>query len=53
MDKKEIEKYRKQLEIIESKLTNDVINELSKEQIQEYIILVSKIKARLNLLENL
>lgn len=53
MDKMEIEKYRKNLEIIESQLTNEELKKMSKEEIQEYIILVSKIKARLDLLENL
>lgn len=53
MDKKELEEYKRQLAIIEAKMTDDVIKELSKEEIQEYIILVSKIKARLDLLENL
>lgn len=53
MDKNELEEYKRQLAIIETKMTDDVIKELSKEEIQEYIILVSKIKARLDLLENL
>lgn len=53
MDKMEIEKYRKNLEIIESQLTNEELQKMSKEEIQEYITLVSKIKARLDLLENL
>ena len=53
MDKVEIEKYRKNLEIIESQLTNEELQKMSKEEIQEYITLVSKIKARLDLLENL
>lgn len=53
MDKMEIEKYRKNLEIIENQLTNEELQKMSKEEIQEYIILVSKIKARLDLLENL
>jgi prolyl-tRNA editing enzyme YbaK/EbsC (Cys-tRNA(Pro) deacylase) len=53
MDKSEIEKYRRQLEEIESKLTDDVVKTLSTEEKKEYIILVSQIKARLELLENL
>lgn len=53
MDKKEIELYRKNLEIIESQLTEEDLKQMSKEEVQEYIILVSKIKARLDLLENL
>lgn len=53
MDKMEIEKYRKNLEIIENQLTNEELQKMSKEEIQEYITLVSKIKARLDLLENL
>ena len=53
MDKMEIEKYRKNLEIIENQLTNEELQKMTKEEIQEYITLVSKIKARLDLLENL
>ncbi len=53
MDKNEIEKYRMQLAEIEDMLTDDMVKSLSKEEIQEYIILVSKIKARLELLENM
>lgn len=53
MDKMEIEKYKKNLEIIENQLTNEELQKMSKEEIQEYITLVSKIKARLDLLENL
>lgn len=53
MDKMEIEKYKRQLEMIESNLTSDVIKTLTKEELQEYMILVSKIKARLDLLERL
>lgn len=53
MDKMEIEKYKKNLEIIEKQLTNEELQKMSKEEIQEYVILVSKIKARLDLLENL
>ncbi len=53
MDRIEIEKYRKNIELIESRLTDDAIKQMSKEELQEYIILLSKIKARLDLLENL
>lgn len=53
MDKNELEEYKRQLAMIEAKMTDDVVKELSKEELQEYIILVSKIKARLDLLENL
>lgn len=53
MDKNEIEMYKKQLEIIESKLTDEMIKNLTKEEKQEYIILVTKIKARLDWLESL
>lgn len=53
MDKIEIEKYKRQLAEIEAKMTDEAIKELTKEEIQEYIILVSKIKARIELLENL
>lgn len=53
MDKVEIEKYRKNLEIIENQLTSEELQKMSKEEVQEYIVLVSKIKARLDLLENL
>ena len=53
MDKVELEKYKSQLAEIEAMLTDDVVKQLTKEEIQEYIVLVSKIKARLNLLENL
>lgn len=53
MDKSEIENYRNQLRLIESMLTDDVIKGLTKDEIHEYVVLVSKIKARLELLENL
>ncbi len=53
MDKSELEKYKSQLAEMEAMMTDDVIKDLSKEEIQEYIVLVSKIKARLDLLENL
>ena len=50
---KSIEEYKRELEEIESMLTDDMIKQMSKEEIQEYVILVSKIKARLEILENL
>ncbi len=53
MDKSEIEKYKRELAKIEAKLTEDAVKELTREQVEEYIVLVSKIKARLELLENL
>ena len=53
MDKIQIEKYRNDLAEIEKQLTDEELKRMSKEEIQEYIILVSKIKARLELLENL
>lgn len=53
MDKMELEKYRSELKMLESQLTDDMVKQLSKEELQEYIVLVSKIKARLELLEKL
>ena len=53
MDKVEIEKYKRELEKLEEQLSDDMIKNLTREEIQEYIVLVSKIKARLELLENL
>lgn len=50
---KSIEEYKRELEEIENMLTDDMIKQMSKEEIQEYVVLVSKIKARLELLENL
>lgn len=53
MDKSELERYKRELEMLEKKLTDEAVKDLTKEEIQEYVILVSKIKARLELLENL
>lgn len=53
MDKNELEEYKRELALIEAKLTDDVVKELTREELQEYITLVSKIKARLDILENL
>lgn len=53
MDKVEIEKYRRQLEEIESKMTDEVIQEMTPEEISDYLILVSKIKLRLSVLEKI
>lgn len=53
MDKLELEKYKRELEMLEEKLTDEDIKNMTKEEVQEYIILVSKIKARLEILENL
>ena len=53
MDKMEIEKYKKNLELIESQLTEEMVKQMTEEEIQEYVVLVSKIKARLELLENM
>lgn len=53
MDKMEIEKYKRQLEQIEEKFTDDVLKQMTKEEIKEYVVLVTKIKARLEILENL
>lgn len=53
MNSKEIEKYKKQLDFIEKQLTDKIIEKMSKKELEEYIILVSKIKARINLLEKL
>lgn len=53
MDKSEIEKYKEELAELEKMLTDDMVKEMSKEEIQEYIILVSKIKARIALLESM
>ncbi len=53
MDKSELEEYKRELALIESKLTDDVVKNLTREELQEYITLVSKIKARLEILENL
>ncbi len=53
MDKMEIEKYKRQLAEIESHLTDEDIKQMTKEEIEEYVVLVSKIKARLEILENL
>jgi len=52
MNKKEIARYKRYLEMLESKLTDDMIKELTEEEIQEYTILVTKIKIRLEILEN-
>lgn len=51
MDKNKIEEYKRQLAEIEDKLTDDVVKQLTKDEIEEYVILVSKIKARLEILE--
>lgn len=53
MDKNELEEYKRDLALIESKLTDDVVKKLTREELEEYIVLVSKIKARLDILENL
>ena len=53
MDKMEIEKYKRQLAEIESQLTDEDVKQMTKEEIEEYVVLVSKIKARLEILENL
>jgi len=53
MDKIELEKYKRQLAEIESHLTDEAVKQMTKEQIEEYVILVSKIKARLEILENM
>ena len=53
MDKAKIEEYKRKLAEIEDSLTDEAVKEMSKEEIQEYVILVSKIKARLEILENL
>lgn len=53
MDKMEVEKYKRELKKLEEQLSDDMIENLTREEIQEYIVLVSKIKARLELLENL
>ncbi len=53
MDKMKLEGYKRQLAEIENQLTDDVVKQLTKEEIEEYVILVSKIKARLEILENL
>lgn len=53
MDKAKIEEYKRKLAEIEDSLTDEAVKTMSKEEIQEYVILVSKIKARLEILENL
>ena len=53
MDKIEIEKYRKQLAIIQNQMTDDFAKKLTKEEIQEYIVLVSQIEARIKILEKI
>lgn len=53
MNSKEIEKYKKQLELIEKQLTNEMVKGISEKEKQEYIQLVLKIKARIDLLEKL
>ena len=53
MDKSKIEEYRRQLLEIENELTDETVKEMTEEEIKDYIVLVSKIKARLELLENL
>ncbi len=53
MDKKDIEEYKRQLKIIESEMTDETIKKMKPEELQEYIVLASQIKARLKLLESL
>ncbi len=53
MDTMEIEEYKRKLEEIESKFTTEVLQKLTKEQLGEYVTLVTKIKARLEILENI
>lgn len=53
MDKKIIEEYKRKLEEIESLLTEETVSEMTQEEIKEYVILVSKIKARLEILESI
>lgn len=53
MDKIEIEKYKRQLAEIESQLTDEDVKKMTKEEVKEYAVLVSKIKARLDVLESL
>ena len=53
MNSKEIEKYKRQLKLIESQLTNEIIQQLSEKEKKEYVQLVLKIKARIKLLEEL
>lgn len=53
MDKNIIEEYKRKLEEIESLLTEETVSEMTQEEIKEYVILVSKIKARLEIMENL
>jgi len=53
MDKAKIEEYKRKLAEIDAQLTDETVKKMSKEEIQEYVILVSKIKARLEILENM
>lgn len=53
MDKIEIERYKRQLAEIENQLTDEDVKQMSKEEVKEYAVLVSKIKARLDVLESL
>ena len=53
MDKLELEKYKNYLKVIQEKLTDEDVKEMTQEERQEYVILVAKIKARLDLLEEI
>lgn len=53
MDKNKIELYKNYLKQIQSGITDEDVKKMTKEEKQEYITLVSQIKARLEILENL
>lgn len=53
MEKDEIQQYKKKLKLIESQLSDSMIKNLSDKEKQEYIRLVSEIKAKIKLLEEL
>ena len=53
MDKNKLEMYKKYLEQIQSEISDEDIKNMSKEDLKEYMTLVAKIKARLELMENI
>lgn len=51
MDRNKLENYKMYLKQIQDQLTDEDVKNMTKEERQEYITLVSRIKARLDLLE--
>ena len=51
MDRNKIENYKLYLKQIQDQLTDEDVKNMTKEEREEYITLVARIKARLDILE--